>query len=161
MLSTLVGGRISVARAGVSAGRSGLTIAVRYGNQRRQFGPKDEPEVPFLDYRTHKRRSLPRQTTTYVLHFALDDLTRRFAAKGGEESLDTIEAGANAFKAYATWHTTDTLQEAREACGGLGYRADNRIGRLRDDTDMRGTTPCFCSRWPKACFQTSNGSFET
>jgi len=136
MLSTLVGGRISVARAGLSAAKSGLTIAVRYGNQRRQFGPKDEPEVPLLDYRTHKRRLLPRLATTYALHFALHDLTRRYAAKGRDESLDTIEAEANALKAYATWHTTDTLQEAREACGGLGYRADNRLGRLRADTDI-------------------------
>jgi len=136
MLSTLVGGRISVARAGLSAAKSGLTIAVRYGNRRRQFGPKDEPEVPLLNYRTHKRRLLPRLATTYALHFALDDLTARFAAKGRSESLDTIEAEANALKAYATWHTTDSLQEAREACGGQGYRADNRIGRLKADTDV-------------------------
>jgi acyl-CoA oxidase len=136
MLSTLVGGRISVARAGLSAAKSGLTIAVRYGNRRRQFGPKDEPEVPLLDYRTHKRRLLPRLATTYALHFALDDLTTRFAATGRDASLDTIEAEANALKAYATWHTTDTLQEAREACGGQGYRADNRIGRLKADTDV-------------------------
>ena len=136
MLSTLIGGRISVARAGLSAAKSGLTIAVRYANRRRQFGPKDEPEVPLLDYRTHKRRLLPRLATTYALHFALDDLTARFAEKGREESLDTIEAEANALKAYATWHTTDVLQEAREACGGQGYRADNRIGRLKADTDV-------------------------
>ncbi len=136
MLSTLVGGRISVARAGLSAAKSGLTIAVRYGNRRRQFGPKDEPEVPLLDYRTHKRRLLPRLATTYALHFALDDLTTRFAATGRDASLDTIEAEANALKAYATWHTTDTLQGAREACGGQGYRADNRIGRLKADTDV-------------------------
>jgi acyl-CoA oxidase len=136
MLSTLVGGRISVARAGLSAAKSGLTIAVRYGNRRRQFGPKDEPEVPLLDYRTHKRRLLPRLATTYALHFALDDLTRRFAAKGPEDPLDRVEAEANALKAYATWHTTDTLQEAREACGGQGYRADNRIAALKADTDV-------------------------
>ena len=136
MLSTLIGGRISVARAGLSAAKSGLTIAVRYGNRRRQFGPKDEPEVPLLDYRTHKRRLLPRLATTYALHFALEDLTTRFAQKGRDESLETIEAEANALKAYATWHTSDTLQEAREACGGQGYRADNRIGRLRADTDV-------------------------
>jgi len=136
MLSTLIGGRISVARAGLSAAKSGLTIAVRYGNRRRQFGPKDEPEVPLLDYRTHKRRLLPRLATTYALHFALDELTTRFAQKGRDESLDTIEAEANALKAYATWHTSSTLQEAREACGGQGYRADNRIGRLRADTDV-------------------------
>lgn len=136
MLSTLVGGRISVARAGVSAAKSGLTIAVRYGNRRRQFGPKDEPEVPLLDYRTHKRRLLPRLATTYALHFALDDLTSRFAATEAEESLDRVEAEANALKAYATWHTTETLQEVREACGGQGYRADNRIAALKADTDV-------------------------
>ncbi len=136
MLSTLIGGRISVARAGVSAAKSGLTIAVRYGNRRRQFGPKDGPEVSLLDYRTHKRRLLPHLATTYALHFALDDLTRRFAATGRNESLEKVEAEANVLKAYATWHTTDTLQEAREACGGQGYRADNQIGRLKADTDV-------------------------
>jgi acyl-CoA oxidase len=136
MLSTLIGGRISVARAGVSAAKSGLTIAVRYGNRRRQFGPKDEPEVPLLEYRTHKRRLLPKLATTYALHVALDDLTQRFAAKGPEEPLEKVEAEANALKAYATWHTTDTLQEAREACGGQGYRADNRIAALKADTDV-------------------------
>jgi acyl-CoA oxidase len=136
MLSTLIGGRISVARAGVSAAKSGLTIAVRYGNRRRQFGPKDGPEVSLLNYRTHKRRLLPHLATTYALHFALDDLTRRFAAKGRDESLEKVEAEANVLKAYATWHTTDTLQETREACGGQGYRADNRIGRLKADTDV-------------------------
>ncbi|WP_103026360.1 acyl-CoA dehydrogenase [Salinibacter altiplanensis] len=136
MLSTLIGGRISVARAGLSAAKSGLTIAIRYGNRRRQFGPKDEPEVSLLDYRTHKRRLLPRLATTYALHFALDDLTARFARKGRGESLEAIEAEANALKAYTTWHTNATLQEAREACGGQGYRADTRIGRLRADTDV-------------------------
>ena len=136
MLSTLIGGRISVARAGLSAAKTGLTIAVRYGNRRRQFGPRDEAEVPLLDYRTHKRRLLPKVATTYALHFALDDLTQRFAAKGPEEPLEKVEAEANALKAYATWHTTDTLQEAREACGGQGYKADNRIGTLKADTDV-------------------------
>ena len=136
MLSTLVGGRISVARAGLSAAKSGLTIAVRYGNRRRQFGPKNAPEVPLLDYRTHKRRLLPRLATTYALHAALDDLTRRFAAKGPEDPLEKVEAEANALKAYATWHTTDTLQEVREACGGQGYRAANRIAALKADTDV-------------------------
>lgn len=136
MLSTLIGGRISVARSGLSATKSGLTIAVRYGNRRRQFGPKDEPEVPLLDYRMHKRRLLPRLATTYALHFALEDLTQRFATKGPEEPLEKVEAEANALKAYATWHTTDVLQEAREACGGQGYRADNRISALKADTDV-------------------------
>ena len=39
MLGTLVGGRIAVGSAANSAARAGLTIAVRYGARRRQFGP--------------------------------------------------------------------------------------------------------------------------
>lgn len=136
MLGTLVGGRISVARAGLSAAKSGLTIAIRYGNRRRQFGPKDQAEVPILDYRTHQRRLLPLLANAYALHFALDDLTKRFAARGANADLQDIEAAANALKAYATWNTTRTLQEAREACGGQGYLIENRIAALKADTDV-------------------------
>ena len=74
MLGTLVGGRISVAAAGLSAAKSGLTIAIRYGNRRRQFGPKDEPETPILDYRTHQRRLFPPLANAYALTFALADV---------------------------------------------------------------------------------------
>jgi acyl-CoA oxidase len=131
-----VGGRISVARAGVTAAKSGLTIAIRYGERRRQFGPKDEPERPLMDYRMHRRRLLPPLATTYALHFALDDLTGRFAARSAGESFEDIEAEANALKAYATDHTTSVLQTAREACGGQGYLTENRIADLKADTDV-------------------------
>lgn len=136
MLSTLVGGRISVARAGLSAAKSALTIAVRYGNRRRQFGPKDAPEIPLLDYRTHQRRLLPPLAKTYALHFTLKDLGKRFAEASPEEGLEDIEAEANALKAYATRHTTDTIQTAREACGGQGYLSENQFAALKADTDV-------------------------
>ncbi|MES3630706.1 MAG: acyl-CoA dehydrogenase [Longimonas sp.] len=139
MLSTLVGGRISVARSACSAAKSGLAIAVRYGNRRRQFGPQDEPEVPILDYRTHQRRLLPRLAKTYAIHAALENLTEQFGARGPDDSLEDVEAAANALKAYSTWHTTDVLQTAREACGGKGYLAENRIADLKADTDVYTT----------------------
>src|SRR5690606_36244896 len=41
MLGTLVQGRVSVAGAGLSAATSALTIAIGYGERRRQFGPPD------------------------------------------------------------------------------------------------------------------------
>src|SRR5690606_30881214 len=56
MLGTLVGGRIGIPRSGLSATKSGLTIAIRYGDQRRQFGPEGANEVPILNYRQHQRR---------------------------------------------------------------------------------------------------------
>ena len=139
MLSTLVGGRISVARSACSAAKSGLTIAVRYGNRRRQFGPKDEPEVPILDYRTHQRRLLPRLAKTYAIDASLAHLTQEFASRTSNDSLKDIEAEANALKAYTTWHTTDVLQTAREACGGKGYLSENRIPALKANTDVYTT----------------------
>src|SRR5690606_17603417 len=42
-------------------------------------------------------------------------------------------------KAWATWNTTETLQECRECCGGKGYMTDNRIADLKNDTDVYTT----------------------
>ena len=49
MLGTLVAGRVSVACAALSAAKSGLSIAVAYGDERRQFGPAGAHEVRLLD----------------------------------------------------------------------------------------------------------------
>jgi acyl-CoA oxidase len=40
MLGTLVGGRIGIPRSGNAASKAGLTIAIRYGDKRKQFGPE-------------------------------------------------------------------------------------------------------------------------
>lgn len=136
MLGTLVAGRISIAAASVSAAKSGLTFAVRYTDQRRQFGPAGGPEVPVLDYRTMQRRLLPRLATTYALDFACRDLIEMFAARVEAGELREVETLAAGIKAYASWHTVETLQHCREACGGQGYLAANRIGELRADTDV-------------------------
>src|SRR5699024_11966574 len=45
MLGTLVGGRISVAAASVTAARKALAIAIRYGALRRPFGGGDGVEA--------------------------------------------------------------------------------------------------------------------
>jgi acyl-CoA oxidase len=138
MLGTLVGGRIGIPRSGVSACKSGLTIAVRYGDQRRQFGPEGGSEIPILNYRIHQRRLMPLLAKTYALHFSLQHLTERFL-KRTEEEMQEIEALAAGLKAYATWHTTTTLQECRECCGGKGYLSENRIDALKNDTDIYTT----------------------
>lgn len=136
MLGTLVAGRISVAAAANSAAKTGLTIAVRHTAWRRQFGPAGAPEVPVLDYRTMQRRLLPHLATTYALDFALKELTQLFARRVSEGDLKEVEALAAGLKAYASWHTVETLQNCREACGGEGYRASNRFGALKADTDV-------------------------
>jgi acyl-CoA oxidase len=134
MLGTLVGGRVAVGSAAVSASKVALATAVRYGARRRQFGAAGEPERVLLDYPAHQRRLLPRLARTYAMNFALHDLQRRYADP--DENRRRIEADAAGLKALATWHATDTIQAAREACGGQGYLAENRLAALKADSDV-------------------------
>lgn len=136
MLGTLVGGRVSVPRAGLSATKSGLTIAIKYALKRRQFGPNDqEPETLLLDYPSHQRRLMPPLAKAYALDFALSNLAKRYT-NSTEEDIREIETLAAGLKSYTTWFTTTTLQECREACGGKGYLAENRLADLKADTDI-------------------------
>ncbi|MFH6996710.1 acyl-CoA dehydrogenase [Flavobacterium sp. FlaQc-57] len=138
MLGTLVGGRIGIPRSALSAAKSGLTIAIRYSDQRRQFGPEGGSEVPILNYRMHQRRLLPPLAKTYAVHFALQYLTNRFLNRT-ESEMQEIEALAAGMKSYSTWSTRDILQECREACGGKGYLSENRIDALKNDTEIYTT----------------------
>ncbi|TDE43206.1 acyl-CoA oxidase [Flavobacterium rhamnosiphilum] len=138
MLGTLVGGRIGIPRSALAAAKSGLTIAIKYSDKRRQFGPEGGSEVPILNYRMHQRRLIPLLAKTYAIHFALHYLTSRFINKK-ESEMQEIEALAAGMKAYSTWSTTDILQECREACGGKGYLSENRIDALKNDTEIYTT----------------------
>jgi acyl-CoA oxidase len=138
MLGTLVGGRIGIPRSALSAAKTGLTIAIRYAEKRRQFGPEGGEEVPIMNYRMHQRRLIPPLATTYALQFALRYLTQRFLNRN-EDDAQEIEALAAGMKAYTTWFTTAALQECREACGGKGYLSENRIDALKNDTDVYTT----------------------
>lgn len=138
MLGTLVGGRIGIPRSALAAAKSGLTIAIKYADQRRQFGPEGGSEIPILNYRIYQRRLLPHLAKTYAIHFALQYLTNRFINRT-EEEMQEIEALAAGMKSYTTWNTTTVLQECREACGGKGYLSENRIDALKNDTDVYTT----------------------
>jgi acyl-CoA oxidase len=146
MLGTLIQGRISVGGAAISATKSALAIAVRHALGRRQFGrPDSDAEELLLDYRVHQRRLLPALARTYALHFAQEsvvaELDRIFGggiAEGERSERDRrlLETRAAGLKALATWHATETIQTARECCGGAGYMAVNRFAELRADTDV-------------------------
>jgi acyl-CoA oxidase len=141
MLGTLVQGRVCIAGASVSAAKSALTIAVRYGLRRRQFGPRPGEEVPILDYRVHQRRLMPLLARTYALHFAQAELVDRFdRVMRDPESSDherrELESLAAGMKATASWQATATIQTCRECCGGAGYMSVNRFASLKADTDI-------------------------
>ncbi|WP_232661529.1 acyl-CoA dehydrogenase family protein [Pseudonocardia sp. TRM90224] len=145
MLGTLVRGRISVAGGAGSATQKALTIAIRYGNVRRQFAdPVSGEEVVVLDYLAHQRKLLPALATTYALHFAQNDLLARMDRLQGfgpgtvrsESEQRELETRAAGIKAVGTWHATATIQACREACGGAGYLAENLLPQLKADTDV-------------------------
>ncbi|MGW6279195.1 acyl-CoA dehydrogenase family protein [Kribbella sp. NPDC055071] len=141
MLGTLVQGRVSVGGAAINASKVALAIAIRYGAERRQFGaPGSADEALLLDYRMHQRRLLPLLARTYALHFAqaelVDEFVRVFGDDGNEHDRRALEAQAAGTKALGTWHATETIQMCREACGGAGYLAENRLATLKADTDV-------------------------
>jgi acyl-CoA oxidase len=139
MIGTLVSGRISIAATANSAAKSALAIAVRYAARRRQFGsPKAAKETLLLDYPAHQRRLCPLIAKTFALDFALKHLVElnENTSPGNSRSLESLAAG---LKAATTWHATQTIQTCREACGGEGYLAENRISALKADTDIYTT----------------------
>jgi acyl-CoA oxidase len=141
MLGALIHGRVCISGASISAAKTALTIAVRYGLSRAQFGPPDEPEVALLDYRTHQRRLTPLVAKTYALHFAQAELAEKFhrrhiAGEPSEREQRELESLAAAMKAASSWHATETIQTCRECCGGAGYMSGNRFAALKADTDV-------------------------
>jgi len=145
MLGTLVQGRVSLDGAATAASAIGLQIALTYGSERRQFtAGSDTDEEVILDYQRHQRRLIPRLATTFAQTFAHDDFLVKFDAvfsgKGDtDEDRQDLETLAAALKPLSTWHALDTLQEAREACGGAGFLMENRLTQLRADLDIYAT----------------------
>jgi acyl-CoA oxidase len=137
MLGTLVGGRIAVSGAAISASKVGLSIAIRYGLARTQFAADGGRETPIFDYLTHQRRLLPPLAAAYAYTFAQAELVLRASELDAEgvtrPDVETLAAG---LKALSTWQAIATLQQCRESCGGQGYLTANRIDALRTDTDV-------------------------
>ncbi|MCV7382587.1 acyl-CoA dehydrogenase family protein [Mycolicibacter longobardus] len=145
MIGTLIRGRVSVGGSAGAAARVALDIATRYALQRRQFSaPGDdgaEHEVLIMDYLAHQRRLFPLIARSYALQFAQNELVGRCHDLQTADSPDAeeqreLEARAAGLKAANTWHASRAIQEAREACGGAGYMAENRLIALRADTDV-------------------------
>lgn len=139
MLGTLIRGRVSVGGSAGAATKRGLALAIRYGEQRRQFMTPDGDEVVILDYLGHQRKLLPALAKTYALSFAQEELVAKLHdidSSAPEEEQRELESRAAGLKALNTWHATATIQAAREACGGAGYLSENILAGLKADTDV-------------------------
>lgn len=141
MLGTLVQGRVSLDGAAINVMKGALAIAIRYGSERRQFPGPDGRETVLLDYGQYQRRLLPRLAETYAMQFASHRLLETFdevfsGANDTDENREDLETLAAALKPLSTWAALDTLQEAREATGGAGFMAKNRLTGWRADLDI-------------------------
>ncbi|WNG91166.1 acyl-CoA dehydrogenase [Mycobacterium sp. ITM-2016-00318] len=142
MLGTLIRGRVTVGGSAGAATRVALDIATRYALERRQFeAPGDDHEVLIMDYLGHQRRLFPLIAKSYALQFAQNELVAKCHELQTSDDPDAeeqreLESRAAGLKAANTWHATTAIQEAREACGGAGYLAENRLIALKADTDV-------------------------
>ncbi|HEX5144603.1 MAG TPA: acyl-CoA dehydrogenase, partial [Mycobacterium sp.] len=116
--------------------------ATRYALQRKQFDDPDTgKEIVIMDYLVHQRRLLPLIAKSYALQFAQNELVAKThdlqtADDPDPEEQRELESRAAGLKVANTWHATRAIQEAREACGGAGYLAENRLIALKADTDV-------------------------
>ncbi|XP_072784062.1 peroxisomal acyl-coenzyme A oxidase 3 isoform X2 [Taeniopygia guttata] len=108
-LGSLSTGRITITGLSTAILKLALTIAIRFSAARCQFGPTEDEEIPVLEYQTQA------------------DLGRE------------IHALSAASKPLASWTAQQAAQECREACGGHGYLAMNRLGEIRNDNDPNCT----------------------
>ncbi|MBO9577722.1 MAG: acyl-CoA dehydrogenase family protein [Microbacteriaceae bacterium] len=142
MLGALVQGRVSLDGSATAVSKLALAIAIKYGDVRRQFSPeKGAGETVLLDYGRHQRRLLTRLAEVYAMNFAHEDLMVKYhevfsGEADTDENRQDLETLAAALKPLSTWAALDILQEAREACGGQGFLAVNRIAPLRADMDI-------------------------
>eukprot|EP00898_Chlorokybus_atmophyticus_P008974 jgi/Chlat1/9078/Chrsp94S08324 len=136
LMAPLTGGRVAIAIQSNGVSKIGLATTLRYALGRRAFSPSpDDPEMPILDYPSHQRRLLPLLARVYALNFAANELKLAFVSRTAADA-KIIHVNSSAYKALMTWNMSRTLQECREACGGQGYKTDNRIGPLKSEHEI-------------------------
>ena len=106
-----------------------VTVAVRYGAMRRQFGPAGGAEISVLDYRSQQEKLMPLLASAYGIHF-----TTRFLVMQYAEAKRTKEE--------------DVIADVHALSAGSALLSQHVRGRLG---------PCkFCSAGSLHCIESHN-----
>lgn len=149
-LGSLSTGRILITALSTTNLKLALSIAIRFSAARCQFGPTDDEEIPVLEYQTQQWRLLPYLAAAYALDYFSKSLFENFVEfyaglltkQRSQRQADMgreIHALSAASKPLSSWTAQQAAQECREACGGHGYLAMNRLGEIRNDNDPNCT----------------------
>uniref|UniRef100_A0A8C9EJG5 Acyl-coenzyme A oxidase n=1 Tax=Pavo cristatus TaxID=9049 RepID=A0A8C9EJG5_PAVCR len=149
-LGSLSTGRILITAVSATNLKLALSIAIRFSATRHQFGPTDEEEIPVIEYQTQQWRLLPYLAAAYALDYFSKSLFENFVEfyaglltkQRSQRQADLgreIHALSAASKPLSSWTAQQAAQECREACGGHGYLAMNRLGEIRNDNDPNCT----------------------
>uniref|UniRef100_A0A8C6VK03 Acyl-coenzyme A oxidase n=1 Tax=Naja naja TaxID=35670 RepID=A0A8C6VK03_NAJNA len=141
--------RLGASLGTLSSGRV-MIIAMSVANLKLAFGPSDAEEIPVLEYQMQQWRLLPYLAAIYALDSFSRGLFLRFVEfhvgllmkdKGAQQAElgREIHALSSSGKPLSSWLTQEAIQECREACGGHGYLAMNRLGDIRNDNDPNCT----------------------
>eukprot|EP01133_Synstelium_polycarpum_P004357 gene4357-5087_t len=122
-------------RASSGGSKTCLTVAIRYAHKRKQFGPGVN-ELPLITIPSQQRRLIVPVARMVTLDLYCQMLGDQLQSKKTNNSLHALCSG---IKAIYSWFGIDTMQQCREACGGQGYRSENRIAEFRADFDINAT----------------------
>ena len=144
MLAGLCRGRIAVTWITEEHLRNALTVAIRYGAVRRQFGPKGETQI--LDYPVYRYRLMPHLANSIAACAARETLLSMFhscsqSLAHNPEAPEVAELHAiiSVVKPLCTWYSQRGIQECREATGGTGFSGYSRFGQWLVDNDVNST----------------------
>lgn len=104
------------------------TIAIRYSQQRRQFGSDANGlELPVLSYSSQQYRLFPQLATAYAIYFtgrAMRELyvnTTGQMRTGNFSGLQLLHITSAGLKSFTTRLTREGIDVCRQCCGGMGY----------------------------------------
>ncbi|OMJ66986.1 hypothetical protein SteCoe_35978 [Stentor coeruleus] len=144
MMGSLIRGRFCVVSGSEINTRSCLTIAIRYGALRKQFGNPNEESI--LSYQTHNCRLVTGLAKTVAMRCASKVIGDMYKAvkpisdvNPECDELNEFHSVLSSLKCVCSWYGIAISQECREACGGHGVSKYSSLGRHRGYVDVHAT----------------------